>query len=72
MAAFGDGEHPVYIFKGSSRVEAQCKMGLITGSITFQIAIQFDENSHSTSFLQDSPNRLSTSSAWEVSNSKSS
>lgn len=39
MVAFGDGEHPVYILKGSSRVEVQRKMGLITGSIIFQIAI---------------------------------
>jgi len=39
MLAFGDGEHPVYIFKGSSRVEVQRKMGLITGSMPFQVAI---------------------------------
>jgi len=39
MLAIGDGEHPVYIIKGSSRVEVQRKMGLTTGSIPFQVAI---------------------------------
>jgi hypothetical protein len=39
MMALGDGEHPMYIFKGSSRGEVQCKMGLITGSMPFQVAI---------------------------------
>ena len=39
MLALGDGEHPVYIFKGSSRIEVQCKMGLIAGSMPFQVTI---------------------------------
>jgi hypothetical protein len=39
MLTFGDGEHPVYILKSSSRVEVQRKMGLITGSMPFQVAI---------------------------------
>jgi hypothetical protein len=39
MLAFGDGEYPAYIFKGSSRVEVQHKMGLATGSMPFQVAI---------------------------------
>jgi hypothetical protein len=39
MLAFGDGKYTVYIFKGSSRGEVQRKMGLTTGSMSFQVAI---------------------------------